>query len=92
MNRGIAIGKTSTSRYHTNDLAGTSFTEGAPTPSQLSDSKASKLNVKGDLESSLKGPKNVVAELRVSETGEKGKGRGKDGGKGPWQRLRWQPW
>ena len=58
MNRGIATGKTSTSRYHSKDLAGTSFTEGASTSSQPSGSKASKPNEKGDLESSLKALEN----------------------------------
>ena len=82
INRGIATGKTSTSRYHSKDSAGTSSTDGASTFSQASGSNASKPSEKGDLESSLKAFENIVAELRVSETGEKGKDRGKGGRKG----------
>ena len=78
MNRGIARGKATRNRYHAKneDSKGTSSTEGASNSSQLSDSKGSK-----DLDSSLRTPENIVAELRVSETGGKGKRRGK-GGKG----------
>ena len=78
MNRGIATGKASTNRYHAKnkDSEGTSSTEVASNLSQPSSSKGSE-----DLKTSLMTLGNIVAELRVSETGEKGKGRGK-GGKG----------
>ena len=78
INRGIATGKASTNRYHAKnkESEGTPSREVASNSSQPSSSKGSK-----DLETSLKTPENIVAELRVSERGEKGKGIGK-GGKG----------
>ena len=74
MSGGIATGKASTHRYHAKNKysGGMSLTEVDSNSPQPSSSKGSK-----GLESSLKTLENIVAELRASDTGEKGKGRGK---------------
>ena len=87
MNPGIATGRASTNKYKAKnkDSEGTSSRKVASNLFQPSSSKGSK-----DLGSSWKTLENIVAELRVSQTGEKGERKGQSWQR-PWQRLGWWP-